>query len=829
MMGWNANGWRRALAVACIAGSMIGCSRTKTPPAIATAPAQPKVSYAQDVHPILMKSCVQCHSRGKFEGEFSIDTREAFLKGGWSGPAVIEGKSEESYLMKLVTVGDGGKIMPMRGPKLTPDEVDVLKRWIDEGLVWDMEKEGRDKPLAPLPPRRVQLPPIADAGANPIDAILESYYKEHDVRRAKPISDAAYARRAYLDVLGLLPPAEELSAFVADRSRDKRERLADRLLADNRAYAEHWITFWNDMLRNDFTGTGYIDGGRKQITSWLYESLATNKPYDQFVRELISPTAASEGFIKGIVWRGVTNASQTPPMQAAQNISQVFMGTNLKCASCHDSFINSWKLKDAYGLAAIFSDEPLELVRCDAPTGEMAEMHFIFPELGQIDPALARADRMEQLAGIITKKENGRLTRTIVNRLWARFFGRGLIEPVDNMDAEPWNADVLDWLAWDLADNGYDLKRTIRWMITSEAYQRPAVSVGENASKDYVFAGPAVRRLTAEQMLDAFGGLTGVWQDQAAAKIDFAIGSPEAATSIESVREWLGGARWIWDEAGAQTNAPKGTVYFRKAFDLPASVDDIEQAIAVLACDNLLALFVNGNKIAESKDWNRPVSVDLRKHLVPGRNVIAVQATNTADGPAGLIAHVRIEAKQEVINFRSDASWICTSMKLDGWEKSDFIPFEWASAVEIGELTAAPWNIADSFAESVRFAADSNAAEIRAWLAKSDPFMRTLGRPNRDVVVTTRPSVATTLEALELTNGPTLASKLEQAALNILEAAPERPRALVDDLYLRALGRKPTREERKIATGLVGEELTPEGVEDFLWALVMLPEFQLIY
>src|SRR5262249_6003766 len=151
-----------------------------------------------------------------------------------------------------------------------------------------------------------------------------------------------------------------LQAFVADRRPDKRARLVERLLNDRRRYAEHWLSFWNDALRNDYKGTGYIDGGRQQISNWLYTALFDNLPYDRFVAQLINPApgAGAEGFSKGFTWRGVVNASQSTPMQAAQNISQVFMGVNLKCASCHDSFINDWQLADAYGLAGIYADAP---------------------------------------------------------------------------------------------------------------------------------------------------------------------------------------------------------------------------------------------------------------------------------------------------------------------------------------------------------------------------------------------------------------------------------------------------------------------------------------
>src|SRR5207302_1482072 len=132
----------------------------------------------------------------------------------------------------------------------------------------------------------------------------------------------------YMDVIGLLPPGEPGGSVGSGKGPQARAGLVRALLADDLHYAEHWLSFWNDMLRNDYRGTGFIDGGREQITCWLFGSLAANTPYDEFVAELINPRPESEGFTKGIVWRGVVNASQSPPMQAAQNVSQVFMGVN---------------------------------------------------------------------------------------------------------------------------------------------------------------------------------------------------------------------------------------------------------------------------------------------------------------------------------------------------------------------------------------------------------------------------------------------------------------------------------------------------------------------
>src|SRR5204862_6632030 len=177
-----------------------------------------------------------------------------------------------------------------------------------------------------------------------------------------------------------------------------RTQLVRQLLADKRNYADHWLTFWNDLLRNDYKGVGFIDGGRKQISGWLYQALIDNKPYDRFVAELVNPTRVSEGFSRGIIWRGNVNASMLPPMQAAQNVSQVFLGVNLKCASCHDSFVNDWALTDAYSLANVYADKPLEIFQCDKPTGKQAGIAFIYPELGAIPAGLAKAERTKRLA-----------------------------------------------------------------------------------------------------------------------------------------------------------------------------------------------------------------------------------------------------------------------------------------------------------------------------------------------------------------------------------------------------------------------------------------------
>ncbi|MBS1611180.1 MAG: DUF1549 domain-containing protein, partial [Bacteroidetes bacterium] len=351
-----------------------------------------------------------------------------------------------------------------------------------------------------------ELPPITNGLVNPVDRFVNVYFNNNNITWQKSVNDRIYIRRVYLDITGMLPPPDSIDAFVKNSQVDKREMLVKNLLGRDDEYAQHWLTFWNDALRNDYSGTGYITGGRFDITKWLYSSLRSNKPFNLFVKQLISPDSTSDGFIKGITWRGTINASQRVEMQAAQNISQVFLGLNLKCASCHDSFISDWKLDDAYAFANIFSDSTLEVNRCDKPTGRMAGRRMLFKELGQLDTTANKTERLKQLADLIVQPKDGRLYRTLVNRIWAQVMGRGMIEPVDVMDNAPWSQDLLDWMASDFTANGYDIKRLLYTILTSKTYQLPSVAIQDPAlitSSKFVFNGMLRRRLVAEEFSDA--------------------------------------------------------------------------------------------------------------------------------------------------------------------------------------------------------------------------------------------------------------------------------------------------------------------------------------
>lgn len=614
--------------------------------AIAIEPPAP-IDFAHDVLPVLKARCAECHTNGKYKGSFSLDTRGDLLRSN----NAIPGKAADSEFMQRISSDDPDYRMPPKGARLTSAEIDRLRRWIDGGMAWQEGFSFKSSAyVAPLKPRRPAALAARPGLDHPIDLRLSAYWAKRNLPTPRPADDVAFARRMFLDVIGQLPTPEEVAAFIADSSPNKRAALARRLLGEDRNFTEHWLTFWNDLLRNDYAGTGYIDGGRQQITAWLYHSLMENKPYDVFVRELIAPAKASEGFANGITWRGNVNASQVRELQFAQNAAQVFFGVNLKCASCHDSFIDNWKLDDAYSLAAVVADHPLELHRCDKPQGRNASPRFLWPELGAIDATLPRTKRQEQLANLVTATDNGRFARTIVNRVWDRLFGRGLVHPVDVMAGRPWDDDLLDELAVWFTDHGCDVKALLLHMTSSRAYQAQAATDTGGPADEFVFHGPLLKRLTAEQFTDAVWQITGTAPEKAAAKVA-----------------------------------------------LPAFMASVP----------------------------------------------------------------------------------------------------------------------------------TNRRKLRASLVNADALMRSLGRPNREQVVTTRPNHLTTLQALDLSNGPILAQRLSHGAQRLMETKLPAGE-VIDTIYRMALGRSPTPAEHVSAMRLVGESPTADSVADLLWIVVMLPEFQLV-
>lgn len=466
-----------------------------------------------EVRAILAHNCYKCHGAEKIKGDLRLDRKDMIFKGGKDGPVIVPGNPNGSELFRRINLPFGHEdAMPAEGKRLSDDDIAILNFWIKKGAPWPAGTEKSLYRVAAMEPRNPPLPPVSGNLTNPIDRWTNQYFAKNKIKWPKIIDDRTFLRRVTMDIIGLLPSPEEMDTFTKDSRPDKRALWIRQLLNRNDDYAMRWFNFWNDALRNDYTGTGYITNGRYNISDWLYKSIRANKPYDQFVKELVSPTDESKGFIDGIKWRGVVNASQRTEMQAAQNVSQVFFGLNLKCTSCHNSFISDWKLEDAYAFADIFADSSMEINRCDKPTGKYTNARMLWKELGTIDSFAKRATKLAQLADNMVKPQDGRLYRTLVNRIWAQLIGRGLVEPVDLMDNEPWSQDLLDWLAYNFQSNKSDIKELIYLITTSNTYQLPSFGFKEPdqiIAASYKFTGTLRKRMSAEQFADAVGTVIG--------------------------------------------------------------------------------------------------------------------------------------------------------------------------------------------------------------------------------------------------------------------------------------------------------------------------------
>ena len=767
-----------------------------------------------EVRAIFAHSCYQCHSELKQKGELVLETEEGVMKGGESGKILVKGDAENSEIIRRLTLPrDHEESMPGKGKALKQEEIELIGLWIDQGAHW-ADESLKVFPEAQLALSKPALPKDTDHLAHPVDRLMTAYFEEHAIEMPDVVDDKIFIRRAYLDITGLLPEPEEVVAFEKNPSPEKRDRLVAQLLNDDQNYTQHWLSFWNDLLRNDYSGTGFITGGRKQITEWLYEALLNNRPYDEMVKELTNPSEQSEGFIKGIKWRGVVNASQRTEMQAAQNISQSLMGINLKCASCHNSFVSNLTLDQAYGFANIFSDSTLEIYRCDKPTGKVSQVSFIYPELGHIEAATVK-EQLKSLSEILVKPENGRLYRTITNRVWERLMGRGFVEPLDEMDNTPWSAALLDWLAADFIDHEYNLKQLLQRIITSRAYQLPSVKhddVAALTSDDYVFTGPARRRLSAEQFADAVS--------QVVAPVYYAMAYDPEPAPVE--------ASWIWFreiELERDILPKPGKRYFRYSFNVP-SAKEITAAEALITADHAFTLYVNGSLAAQGNDWHKVKHVALDSLLHKGANLIAVEGENegTVPNPAGLLFSLRItydDGTQAYVSSNED--WKTTNTQpAQQWMSHAFDDNSWEP---VKQYNANQWG------KLISFNFDGRAEQdfARASMVKLDPFLKALGRPTRENVTTSRDDQATLLQALELTNGEFFDDVLQEGATSWLKKYGNDSETMVNQLYLTSFGRQPTVEEKNLMTDVLGENPGTEEVQDLLWATVLLPEFQFIY
>ncbi len=450
------------------------------------------IDYFKDIRPILETKCYDCHQGGKVKGDLRLDTLENALKGGDDeGPAIVPGKPAQSPLIHRITTDDEDLIMPPKGAPLTKDETALLEKWITEGAAWP----------------------------------------EYDVKDFNPTgltSDLDFLRRTSLDTIGLVPSEKEIGEFLADTSADKRAKLVDKLLTDPR-WADHWTSYWQDVLAENPNIINPTLNNTGPFRWWIHESLADNKPMDLFVTELVRLEGSDRyGGPRGF---GTASQNDAPMAEKGAIVASAFLGVEMKCARCHDAPAHVSLQKDLFSLAAMLEQKPVKvpktstvsmdklqeggrkpLIKVTLQPGVDIQPEWPFTRFAEAslsdqlsaDPENTR----DRLASLITAPQNQRFSQVMVNRVWQRFMGRGLVENVADWEkGGPTHPELLNWLSREFVRSGYDVKAVARLILNSHAYQRATDPTLTAPGPLYV--APAPRRFTAEQIVDSLFAATG--------------------------------------------------------------------------------------------------------------------------------------------------------------------------------------------------------------------------------------------------------------------------------------------------------------------------------
>ena len=349
---------------------------------------------------------------------------------------------------------------------------------------------------------------------NFIDDLVVAKLRSLHLAPSKVADDATFLRRAYLDSAGILPTSEEVENFLADTASNKREKIIDSLLARDE-FVDYWTYKWSDLL---LVSTRRLNSTAMwAFYDWIRDSVKNNKPWNQFAREIFlsSGSTRQNGALNYFVLH-------KDPIDLSENAALAFLGQRIMCARCHNHPLEKWTQTQYYQMANLFA-------RVGVKNGSMGDNIVFAKTSGDIlHPRLARAlppapldgksipldsteDRRVVFADWLTSPDNPMFARTIVNRVWANFMGRGLVDPVDDVRASnaASNEELFAALAKDFVDHGYDVRRLIRTILNSSVYQLSSNANATNQSDNIYYSKHIVRRLTAEVILDAMSQVTG--------------------------------------------------------------------------------------------------------------------------------------------------------------------------------------------------------------------------------------------------------------------------------------------------------------------------------
>ncbi|MEA3207301.1 MAG: hypothetical protein QOE70_358 [Chthoniobacter sp.] len=352
---------------------------------------------------------------------------------------------------------------------------------------------------------------------NFVDEHIVTKWKKLGIAPSALCTDEEFLRRASLDSIGTLPTPEEIKGFLADPSPDKRDRLVDRLL-ERGEYANYWANQWGDLLRVKRGGNDDLKSGTFAFAGWLRTAFAQNMPYDQFVRAILTAQGESAENPPVNWYRHVRNT-----VAQVNDSSQLFLGTRISCANCHNHPYERITQDDYWGYGAFFSriafkrgqfgNEQSVFVKKDGTTRQPRTGQEMKPKgLGGPEYDYVRGeDPRQKLADWLTEPANPYFAKSIANRIWAHYMGVGLVEAVDDMRVTnpPSNPQLLDALAKDLIDNRFDLKQLMATIMKSRAYSLSSTPTDQNKTDRQNYARYTTKRLSAEALQDAIDTLTG--------------------------------------------------------------------------------------------------------------------------------------------------------------------------------------------------------------------------------------------------------------------------------------------------------------------------------
>lgn len=464
-------------------------------------------------------------------------------------PALMVRPGDEQQMIVLAHFNDGHTEDVTRWAKFTSTnfsvaQVDDLGRvkvtGQGEGSIaaWYLAQNVMSTVTSPyahqIPPETYTLAPRS----NVIDDLVLAKLQTLNLAPSPRCTDSEFLRRAYLDTIGVLPTIEEATTFLEDSAPDKRSRVVEQLLT-RPEFVDYWTYQWCDLLL--VSGNKLRPAAIEAFYSWLRQRVEANTPWDELVRGIILAKGSA-------VENGAANfyALHQDPQDMAETTSMAFLGMSIGCARCHDHPLEKWTNDDYYGMVSLFARVRGKGWGGDRRSGDGNRVIFLADHGEVLQPRIARAqpprpldgeaisfeadyDRREHLAKWLTSPDNPYFSRAIVNRLWANFFGIGLVDKVDDLRLTnpASNEPLLATLAGELSKNKYDLKWLMRQILLSETYQRSSVMVPYNAADDRFHARYYPRRLKAEVLLDAVSQVTGVptpFRDENAKK-DFPAGT----------------------------------------------------------------------------------------------------------------------------------------------------------------------------------------------------------------------------------------------------------------------------------------------------------------